>query len=141
MEKISLFRKYLLPALIVLVLLIPVSNGFAADEEEKPASTSVYFPLKPKFIVNLQGKRHYLRAEIQLKLKDSDVKAIAAQHNAAIRHALILTLSDQKVEDITTMEGRENLRQKAADAVKEALKTYAESEGVEDLFFTDYVAQ
>lgn len=142
MEKISLINKrYLLTILVSLSLIWPAANAIAADEANKEIPVAVYLPLKPKFIVNLAGKRHYLRAEIQLKMKDDAAKAIAQQHSAALRHAIILTLSDNQIEEITTMEGREGLRKKTTDAVKQALKTYANVEGVEDLFFTDYVAQ
>lgn len=142
MKKFSLnSKRYLLPGLVILSLLFSGGNTMAEEEENKEVATVVYLPLKPKFIVNLHGKRHYLRAEIQIKLKDDASKAVAQQHAAAIRHALILVLSDNKVEEITTMEGREALRQKAAEAVKQTLKTYANNEGMDDLFFTDYVAQ
>jgi len=134
--------KFILPIALICALLSLAHPVFAADEEQAKPAPVIYLPLKPKFTVNLQGKRHYLRAEVQLKLDNDATKSTVQLHNAAIRHALVLVLSDKDVKQITSMSGRESLRAEALAAVQEALKTYAgKNKGIEDLFFTDFVAQ
>jgi flagellar FliL protein len=100
----------------------------------------VYLPLQ-SLLVNLEGKRHYLRADIQLLI---DSKAHAEKikaHMPPIRHALIMLFSNRNPEHLAVAEEREKLRQAALQDVTKALQKYGASEGLKDLFFTDFLIQ
>ena len=124
--------------LIFAIFLLSQPLAFA-EEEEAPAV--VYLPLKPQFTVNLLGKKHYLRTTIQLQLKNEDIKETIEANAPAIRHALIVLLSNNKVEDISTLQGKEKLRKSAVTTLNETLKTYTKTDGVSDVFFTEFVSQ
>jgi len=114
---------------------------FAEDGEETAAPEAIYLPLSPQFTVNLLGDKHYLRTSIQLQLANDEVKEAIQQNDAAIRHALIVLLSDNNVDEISTSDGLNTLRKRATEVLNDTLKKYAKTEGVTDVFFTDFVSQ
>lgn len=126
-------------------LLFFTTVSIAEDEEVAPEVTDapevIYHKLEPQFIVNLQGEKHYLRTAIQLQLKSDDTKAALKEHNVPIRHALILLLSDNEAADLTYIQGREVLRLAAIEELNNTLKKYAGIEGIENVFFTEFVSQ
>tara|TARA_R110002074_G_scaffold366065_2_gene539899 strand:- start:29924 stop:30319 length:396 start_codon:yes stop_codon:yes gene_type:complete len=117
------------------------SAVFAEDAEETAAPEAIYLPLSPQFTVNLLGDKHYLRTSIQLQLANSEVKEAIQENDPAIRHALIVLLSDNNVDEISTSDGLNTLRKRATEVINNTLKKYAKTEGVTDVFFTDFVSQ
>lgn len=65
--------------------------------------------LEPFFINLVDGR--YLRVTIGLELKDALAKALLAQRVARINDALLITLSDQSLVGLQTMEGKARLRE------------------------------
>jgi flagellar protein FliL len=101
---------------------------------------SQYLPLE-SVLVNLEGKRHYLRADIQLLIDNAEHIEKIKVHMPAIRHSLIVLFSGRNHEQIAAIEEREKLRQEAKEEVKKALEHYHAGQGLEDLFFTDFMVQ
>ena len=114
---------------------------FAEDGEETTAPEVIYLPLSPQFTVNLLGDKHYLRTSIQLQLANNEAKEAVQANDPAIRHALIILLSDNDVDEISTSDGLNTLRKRATETLNNTLKKYAKIEGVTDVFFTDFVSQ
>ena len=127
--------------IILLCSLFVFTPVYSADEEESAAPEVVYHKLDPQFTVNLQGNKHYLRATIQLQLKNKEVKDAIETHDAAIRHSLLLLLSDNDAKDIGTIQGREKLRLAAIDELNKTLKQYAKKTGVVNVLFTEFMSQ
>jgi len=131
--------KYLLMALMLWAA-SPVgyaNEGGGGGGEEGGVS---YLPLE-SIIVNLQGKRHYLRADIQLLVENqADADKIKA-HMPMIRHTLIMLFSNRDPAEISAVAERENLRQSALEQVTLSLEKVGAEHGLEDLFFTDFMVQ
>ena len=124
-----------------------VKPGPVHAEEEAAApksAASEYLELKPAFIANYGGAGpiHYLKVDVALRLvKEEKAAALVDHHMPYIRHILVMMLSRQTDETISSMEGKEKLR---ADALAEVQKTLQAEEGqplVEDLLFTNFVVQ
>ena len=126
---------------LLLNLLIACQPALAADDEEAAAPSISYLAMEPKFVVNLQEKRKYLRLDIQLMIEGSDHLEKIKMHQPAIRHALLMLFSEYSMKDLETVEQRENLRAKALDVVRKTLDKYANSDGLRDLFFTEFLIQ
>lgn len=127
----------------VLALFLVLSIGAQATEGKKAGSESagpLYVKLE-SVIVNLEGRRHYLRAEIQLLVSDQAVAESVRANMPALRHALIMLFSGRNPEQISTTEEREKLRQSAKEEVAKVLEHYKTGKGFEDLFFTDFMVQ
>jgi flagellar FliL protein len=113
------------------------------DGEPIPVKTAVYVPLQPPFVVNYGGKGRlkYLRAELSVRVADSQLANSIRHHLPFIRNQLVLLFSRQTEETVNSVQGREELRNKALEAVKGVILEEDELEGVEDLFFTNFVVQ
>jgi|TARA_R110002096_G_scaffold269820_12_gene463730 flagellar protein FliL len=122
-------------------LLLLTPTAYAEDDEETVVPEVIYHALNPQFTVNLLGNKHYLRTTIQLQLADQKTKNAIEANDPAIRHALIVVLSNNQVDDISNADGLNALRLKAVDSLNKTLKKHAKIEGVTDVFFTDFVSQ
>jgi flagellar FliL protein len=109
--------------------------------EEETAPSIEYLPLQPKLIVNLAGRHHYLRADVQLMIQGKQRLEEIQKYLPAIRHALIMLLSNLSPEQAADVEAREKLRQEALQEVRKVLDQYAQSQGLKDLFFTEFLVQ
>lgn len=115
-------------------------GGGGEAKEGEAAVGPQYVPLEG-LLVNLEGRRHYLRVEVQLRV-DSGASAekIKAQM-APIRHALIMLLGGRNPEQIAQMQEREKLRQEAKHEIEKVLAPSHADEGLEDVYFTDFLIQ
>lgn len=122
----------------VCLLGIPVSSQAAAS-----GGASAYVALDPALVVNIgQGARaRFLQVEAQVKISDPEYAAAIERHDGAIRHQLILLLSDQSVESVLSSEGREQLRAKALTVIQRALEEIIGSQVVDGVYFTNFVVQ
>jgi flagellar FliL protein len=116
---------------------------FSAFAEESEAEDFLeYVPMEPNFVVNLQGdRRSYLRTDIQLLVEGKEYAEQIKAHMPALRHAIILLISDYSADQLGTPEQREAFRQKALQESRKALDQYASSRGLDDLFFTEFLVQ
>ena len=116
------------------------ANEGAEKGKEGAAAGPQYMALDP-VLVNLEGRRHYLRANIQLLVDSAEHGEKMKQHMPAIRHSLIVLFSGRNPELISTVEEREKLRQSAKEELKKTLQAHHADTGLEDLFFTDFMVQ
>lgn len=126
-------------------LLLVCGPGLSANEGggEKEGAAAVgpqYVPLEP-VLVNLEGRRHYLRVVIQLLMLDGAGAEKVGEHMPAVRHCLIMLLSGRNPDEVTAMPEREKLRVQAREEVRKVLERYHAGKGVKDLFFTDFMVQ
>jgi len=122
-------------------LLLITPAAYAEDDGETAVPEAIYLALNPQFTVNLLGDKHYLRTTIQLQLADQETKSAIEANDPAIRHALIVVLSNNHVDDISSADDLNALRIKVAKSLNKTLKKHAKIEGITDVFFTDFVSQ
>ena len=141
-----LLRRMAFCLLVTVTLMTP--TAFAQDEEgeegEAAAEGSQYIDLKPAFVTNYGGvgRLRYLKAEIALRVGGEGKGPAGIRHHMPqIRHALVMLMSRQTEEDISTMEGKEMLRQNALAAVREVLIKEDGEEYVLDLLFKSFIVQ
>ena len=129
-------------SLIWLLLLILPAGVLAEDEESEEAAAEIhYYQLKPSVVANLVSGGRYIRCDIQLMTRDAAQLEQLTLHDAAIRHTLLLLLSDQDGKQIKTPDGKESLRKEALKQINALLKDQTGKEGVESLFFTTFFVQ
>jgi flagellar FliL protein len=144
--------------LIIAAAAVVVAGGGGAfflmkGGDEKPAAPkkaeahkapAQYIALEPPFVVNFDAgaSARFLQVAVQLMTRDLEMAEFIKTHDPVIRNDLLLLLGSQKVEDISTREGKEKLRSDALDAVRRILKSEgAESEKLEAVYFTSFVMQ
>lgn len=117
------------------------------DEHGEVAPTVLrethYLPIDPPFIVNFThlGALRYLQISIEVMYPQEDVIDRVVEHMPAIRNSLILLLSDQPYEKLSTFEGKEMLRGEMVAAVNEIVYGGSTVEFPGEMFITNFVMQ
>ncbi len=118
----------------------PPADG-AADAAPE-ITESIYIDLKPEFVINFRDshdRAKFLKAEMSVASKDSDMEEAVTRHMPAIRNALVLLLSRQIYDDLVPHEGKEALRLQALAEVQAVLEAQIGKPGVDDLYFSNFV--
>lgn len=122
------------------------SVAIAEEEEGKviPPS-SQYHDLKPSFVTNFGDastkKLKFVKADISLRVFGNEALQVVKEHNALIRHQVVMLLSKQTEETMAVLGGQEKLRLQILEQVQAALKEETGEEQVDDLLFTTFVIQ
>lgn len=122
-------------------------GGEHAAEKEKdkePPKPAIYIKFEPPFVVNFdgQGKARFLQVSVEVMGREEEkIKKVEA-NMPAVRNALLLLLSSQTYDAISTTQGKEALRKNAVAQVKAIMKKETgEDDILEDLYFTSFVMQ
>jgi flagellar basal body-associated protein FliL len=91
-------------------------------EKEKKHETEVGADLDV-FVVNLatSGPGRYLRTTLSLGVKDAHEKERVKEFVGPIRHAVIMYLSERKVDELSDLQGKETLRKALHNEINEAI--------------------
>lgn len=91
------------------------------------------------FVVNLDERhaRRYLRASLSLGLSTDKDKEEIKRSVASVRHSIIMLLSVQNAEDLSTPEGKEKLRAELLQRVNDAINKAT----VQNLYFKEFLIQ
>jgi flagellar FliL protein len=128
----------------LLMLLCCVKVAFAATTapEDPPADAEVgYYALKPSVVANLNGGPDYIRCDIQLMTKDAERLAEIELHAAALRHEIFLLLADEDGPALQTPQGKEDLRRRLRDALRQVLEKRTGDPLIAEIYFTSYYVQ
>lgn len=118
----------------------------AADEEEAPAEKDpsyVSLGAKP-MILNLfndRGRLSFLQVKADVLVANDDTREAVEAHIPAIRHQLILSLSEQDAAVMKSPTQREEIRQKLTDEVRAMIKELADNSDVEEVLFSTFLVQ
>ena len=123
--------------LLLSLLCLP---AFVSAEDEAAAKPAIeYLEMAPKFTVNLAGHRKYLMVDVQLLIEGEQNVEKIKKNMPALRHALIMLFSGREASELSTTEQREALRQETLAALRKTLAQYADSDGLRDVFFTEFL--
>ncbi|MDW3094366.1 MAG: flagellar basal body-associated FliL family protein [Gammaproteobacteria bacterium] len=121
---------------------VEMVDGEMIEEEIMP-EMSIYHELHPAFVANFSGKskKKYMQVYIVALAHEDSVIDDLQLHMPAVRNDVLMTLSKTTSDEIETVEGKEELRQKVLSRIKETMKKKTGKEGIEDIYFTKFVAQ
>ncbi len=110
------------------------------DGEILPA---IYLPIDPAFVVNFasQGKARFLQVTVEVMTRDSLMPDQITLHMPVIRNNLMLLFSSQSYDGVSTLEGKETLREEALEVVQQILEEETGDPGIEAVYFTSFVMQ
>ncbi len=121
-----------------------IGAGSVAAEEEGGSSTN-YYALKPAFVANFgtgqTKKLKFLKAEITVRASSGVAINNVMNNDALVRHEIVMLLSKQTEESLTSSKGQETVRKAALEVVQAALKEETGDEQINDLLFTSFVVQ
>jgi len=116
----------------------PEGKEAHATQTASKNSHAVTMPLDP-FLVNLADKesRRYLKLKVELEVDSEGTAKDLEKSLPRIRDALILLLSSKTYLDLSSFEGKQQLKQE----IKKNVTALPGGSKVSDVFFTEFVAQ
>ena len=117
----------------------------AAPTKRKSAGRSTQYltigPMYPmsQFVVNLlsEGGSKYLKVVLDIELDAAELSAELDQKKSLIRDIIIRSLSSKTFEEVSTMKGKDRLKDEVVNKINDVL---ADGQ-VKNIFFTDFVVQ
>ena len=120
-------------------------GGAGADKAEaKPLPPPIYVSVDPPFVVNFESDSvvRFLQVAVGVMTRDPAVEAMLEHNDPRVCNDLLMILSNQTYETVSSAEGKEALRTRCLEAVRAIV---AEMKGdpkkVEALYFTSFVMQ
>lgn len=103
---------------------------------------TTYIPLEGNFTSNLRGGDAFVQVGLGLStFYDDHVKENVERNMMAIRSAIILTLSEADPIEITTLSGKEALKESLKNAINRVLTNQEGFGGIDAVYFTSFVTQ
>jgi flagellar FliL protein len=103
---------------------------------------ATYVPLEGNFTSNLQGGDAFVQIGLGVSTYYGEpLTERIRTHDMAIRSAILLTLSEQNPVIITTLEGKQRLKQDLRNAINNVLTNREGFGGIDDVYFTSFVTQ
>ncbi len=99
---------------------------------------------RPMFVSTLlsdDDRTHYLQAYIVAKSRDADVGPALEKHMPLIVSRLNTMFSTQEFVKLSTIQGKQKLREDATNLIQQILKQRIGKKGVEEVLFTNFVMQ
>jgi flagellar FliL protein len=132
---------------ILITLLLLLASPVLIAAEDDTATTEItpgYIPLGKPMVLNLAttGRRlTFLQVTGDVLVRDESKKDEVEVHVPAIRHELILLLSEQDATDMKSPVKREEVRKQATANVKERIKQLVGSDEVSEVLFSTFLVQ
>lgn len=129
-----------------MLLMLGLGGAQAAEEEqeqEQAPKASAYISLGDPMVLNLSGGKRltFLQISADVLISDADAEETIKIHVPAIRHSLIMLLSDQKAIDIKSPARREEIRQQATSQIQSLIADLSGSEDISDILFSSILVQ
>jgi len=118
-------------------------EGAEEGGEEGESLPAIYLPIDPAFVVNFasQGKARFLQVTVEVMTRDPVMPDQIKLHMPVIRNNLMLLFSSQSYDGVSTLEGKETLREEALEVVQQILEEETDDPGIEAVYFTSFVMQ
>ena len=129
--------------LINLILLLGLAPVYAAEEEAPAAGSTAYISLGKPLVLNLSSSKRltFLQISADVLISDAGAEDTIKTHIPAMRHSLILLLSEQKASDIKSTSKREEIRKQLTAQVKQVIADLSGSKDVSDVLFSSILVQ
>jgi flagellar FliL protein len=132
-------KKTLINALFAALLLLAPQTYASGGGDSGAAGGALYAKLGT-FTVNLQNISEVLQTDISVKLPNPQILDTIKMYLPFIKHELILLLSSQNAQEISTVAGKQKLIKETKTAVNRALHVDPK-DGVSDVLFESFVIQ
>ena len=120
-----------------LFFLFILSHAHAAGS----GGATPYFEITAPFVVNLaeQDSLNFLQVNAQLKVSRDEMKAHLSKHLPAIQHTVMMVLSEQTINDVKSVAGKQKLRETTLKELQTLLQQQIGDPAVEEIYFTGFI--
>ncbi len=129
--------------LIVIAGLLGFGSAQATEDAAPAAGSGAYVSLGEPLVLNLDGGRKlsFLQISADVLVGDSDDQYEVKLHVPAIRHKLIMLLSEQKTGDIKSPAKREEIRQQVTSEVQQLIAELSDDAEISEVLFSSILVQ
>src|ERR1044072_1406321 len=113
-------------------------------KEEGPKLPPRYINLDPPFVVNFEAQSsvRFLQVTVGVMTREPEIEALIKDNDPRVRNDMLMILSNQTYESVSTAEGKEALRTRCLDAIRTIVgEMGGKPAKVEALYFTSFVMQ
>ncbi len=146
---------WIIVALVVLSIIAAGISGYLAwqanhdsDVEKEGVAVERRSPIFVKidpFTINMQSSRgagHLLYVGMTFKVGNEETREILNEHMPQVRSRLLMQLSAEQVDELTSIEGKTQLAKKLMAAIQDPPFTEPQPELVlEEVLFTEFIVQ
>lgn len=127
----------------LLAVILVFATTTASWAENGADSSTAYIEIEPSFVLNYggPGRLKYLKADITLVTTSPMAEQTVQHHIPLIRNELVLLLSNQTDEAVTSPAGQEQIRQEATQAIKELMQKEVGHPVIDDLLILNFIYQ
>jgi flagellar FliL protein len=121
----------------------PIELAAAEPEKKQPLEPAQYVSLDPAFVVSFDEEdgTRYVQLQVQAMTRNEKTIEEIKKHSPALRNAFLFLLNGYKLEDLTTLAGKEKLRADLTTKANEVLAKNGSTGQIEELYFTNFVIQ
>jgi flagellar FliL protein len=116
----------------------------AKKVEQKELLPPKYVNLDPPFVVNFEAEAavRFLQVTVGLMTRDPATEQIIKDNDPRVRNDMLMILSGQNYQSVSTLEGKESLQKRCLESVRTIVKDMrGDPAKVEALYFTSFVMQ
>ncbi len=131
----------ILLGLLLLIFTLPL---MAADEPEKVELTPGYVSMGEAMVLNLatdSPRLTFVQLKADVLVRDEDSIDSVTLHMPALRHQVILMLSEQDSAKMKSPVEREKLRKQITDKVRSVYKDLVGRDDIEEVLFSNFLVQ
>jgi len=115
----------------------------APPEEKEPLEPAKYVALDPPFVASFDEEdgTRYVQLQVQAMARSEKTIDEIKKHSPALRNSFLFLLGSYKLEELTTLAGKEKLRAELTTKANEVLAKNGSEGEIEELYFTNFVIQ
>lgn len=119
------------------------ANTKVDNKKHKESKVAVYYKFDPPFVVNIQSQSNnrFLQLTLEAMTYDNEVTTEIDQYMPIIRNNILLLLSSLTYEQVSTLDGKQKLREDILKEIQKVLKDKIGKPGVENVYLTSIVMQ
>jgi len=120
-----------------------LSEQEGEGEEDAVVGPATYIKIDPAFVVNFVNtdKAKFLQITLEVMTRQPEMSTVVESHMPIIRNNLVLLFGSQTYDELSTLEGKEALRESALQTVQDILEEETGDPIVEAVYFTSLVMQ
>ncbi|MDJ0927117.1 MAG: flagellar basal body-associated FliL family protein [Gammaproteobacteria bacterium] len=109
---------------------------------EKDLGPPQYLALDPALVVSFEDQNaiRFLQVTVEVMAREEAAIEAVTTHTPVIRNNLLMLMGGKTLTDLTSRDGKEQLRQDALTEVQAILSKFGDAT-IEDLYFTSFVVQ
>lgn len=130
--------------IIAIILYIGSTRIWAAEDTESVEKTATYISLGKPMVLNLsnqKGRLSFLQLTADVITNDSSSEEMIKIHIPAIRHQLIVLLSEQPARDMKSSAKREEIRSVATAQVQALMADLGTGASISEVLFSSILVQ